>query len=199
MSAAKEASELKQQGAIEAAADPQSSVTADAAQKEIVEASKSAGVAAFTFDPDATPEQKRAQARAVCYPLYLRPKLSLTRLVQQAIPRELQNSRRPKGTAIITDVDDGTGPVEDLPEPSKDGVLDVARDEDGKPLADGEDPGSEEPPYSRTGWAPRLGWPTDEMLEQESLLDHATWVEGQLPDHLYGGKFRVWVELQTYS
>ncbi|KAH8737653.1 C2 domain-containing protein [Ilyonectria robusta] len=167
MSTAKEASELKQQGVLEAAADPQSSVTADDAQKAIVEASKNAGVAAFTFDPDATPEQKRAQARA-------------------AIPRELQNSRRPKGAAIITDVDDGTGPVEDLPEPSKDGVLDVARDEDGKPLADGEDPASGEPPYSRTGWAPRLGWPTDEMLEQESLLDHATWVEGQLPDHLYG-------------
>ncbi|KPM40646.1 Uncharacterized protein PYUK71.03c [Neonectria ditissima] len=167
MSTAKEASELKQQGAIDAAADPQSSVTADDAQKEIVEASKNAGVAAFTFDPDASPEQKRAQAQA-------------------AIPAELQHSRRNKGTAIITDVDDGTGPTEDLPEPTKDGVLEVARDEDGKLLADGEDPGSEEPPYSRTGWAPRLGWPTDEMLEQESLLDHATWVEGQLPDTLYG-------------
>ncbi|KAK7398386.1 Tricalbin-2 [Neonectria punicea] len=167
MSTAKEASELKQQGVIEAADDPQSTVTADDAQKAIVEASKNAGVAAFTFDPDASPEEKRAQAQA-------------------AIPAELQKSRRNKGTAIITDVDDGTGPTEDLPEPSKDGVLDVARDEDGKLLADGEDPGSEEPPYSRTGWAPRLGWPTDEMLEQESLLDHATWVEGQLPDTLYG-------------
>ncbi|KAH7170581.1 C2 domain-containing protein [Dactylonectria macrodidyma] len=167
MSTAKEASELKQQGAIDAAGDPNSTVNADDAQKEIIEASKNAGVAAFTFDPDASPEQKLAQARA-------------------AIPPELQKSRRPKGAAIITDVDDGTGPVEDLPEPSKDGVLDVARDEDGKPLADGEDPGGEEAPYSRTGWAPKLGWPTDDALEQESLLDHATWVEGQLPDSLYG-------------
>lgn len=167
MSTAKEASELKQQGAVEAAANPESSVTAADAQKEIVEQSRNAGVAAFTFDPDASPEQKKAQAQA-------------------AIPPELQHSRRPKGAAIITDVDDGTGPDEDLPEPSKDGVLDVARDEQGKPLADGVDPASEDAPYSRTGWAPQLGWPSDELLEQESLLDHGTWVEGKLPDTLYG-------------
>lgn len=65
MSTAKEASELKTQGAVEAAADPESSVTADDAQKLIVEASKNAGVAAFTFDPDASPEEKKAQAKAV--------------------------------------------------------------------------------------------------------------------------------------
>lgn len=62
---ASEAQELKQQGAIEAARNPESSVTADDAQRQMVEQSKNAGVAAFTFDPDATPEQKRAQARAV--------------------------------------------------------------------------------------------------------------------------------------
>ena len=66
MSTAKEAEELKQQGVIEAAADPETSVTADDAQKKIVEASRNAGVAAFTFDPDASPEQKKAQAKAVC-------------------------------------------------------------------------------------------------------------------------------------
>lgn len=65
MSTAKEANELKQQGALEAAANPESSVTAADAQKEIVEASRNAGVAAFTFDPDASPEQKKAQAQAV--------------------------------------------------------------------------------------------------------------------------------------
>ncbi|CAM1505593.1 Fc.00g112300.m01.CDS01 [Cosmosporella sp. VM-42] len=166
MSTAKEVNELKQQGVIEAAEDPDSNVTADDAEKAIVDSSRNAGVAAYTFDPDASIEEKRAQARA-------------------AIPAELRSSR-PKGTAIITDVDDGTGPDEDLPEPTKEGVLDVARDEDGRALLDGEDPGEKEPPYSRTGWAPRLGWPTDEALEQESLLDHGTWVEGKLPDTLYG-------------
>lgn len=65
MSTAKEAQELKQQGAVEAAANPESSVTADDAQKEIVEASKNVGVPAFTFDPDASPEEKKAQAQAV--------------------------------------------------------------------------------------------------------------------------------------
>jgi hypothetical protein len=65
MSTAKEANELKQQGAVEAAANPESSVTTADAQKEIVEASRNAGVPAFTFDPDASPEQKKAQAQAV--------------------------------------------------------------------------------------------------------------------------------------
>ena len=68
MSTAKEASELKQQGAVEAARDPNSSVTSDDAQKKILEESRNAGVTAFTFDPDATPEQKKAQARAVGFP-----------------------------------------------------------------------------------------------------------------------------------
>ena len=60
-----EAAELKAQGVVEAAQDPNSSVTAEDAQKKIVQESKKAGVAAFEFDPDATPEQKAAQARAV--------------------------------------------------------------------------------------------------------------------------------------
>lgn len=60
-----EARELKAQGVIEAAENPESEVTADDARREIVEQSRNAGVAAFSFDPDASPEQKRAQARAV--------------------------------------------------------------------------------------------------------------------------------------
>lgn len=59
------ASELKQQGAIEAAQDHDSSVTADDAQKKILEESKAAGLAAFTFNPDASPEEKKAQVQAV--------------------------------------------------------------------------------------------------------------------------------------
>ncbi|KND94987.1 Uncharacterized protein PYUK71.03c [Tolypocladium ophioglossoides CBS 100239] len=164
---AKEAHELKAQGAIEAAENPESQVTADDAQKEMVEQSRNAGIPAFTFDPDATPEQKRAQAQA-------------------AIPAELQHSRREKGAAIATDRDDGTGPDEELPEPSKAGVLDVATDADGKRLAHGTDPEAKEAPFSRTGWAPKIGWPGGSAMEGESLLDHATWIEGKLPDSLYG-------------
>jgi hypothetical protein len=59
------ANELKQQGAIEAAQDPNSNVTAEDAEKAMIEETKKAGGAAFQFDPDATPEEKAAQARAV--------------------------------------------------------------------------------------------------------------------------------------
>lgn len=60
--------ELKQQGAIEAAEE--NLVSPEQAEKQMVEEAKNAGIPAFTFDPDATPEQKRAQARAVSYPLF---------------------------------------------------------------------------------------------------------------------------------
>lgn len=59
------ASELKQQGAMEASRDPRSSVSAEDAEKKVMEETKSAGVAAFKFDPDATPAEKKAQAREV--------------------------------------------------------------------------------------------------------------------------------------
>jgi hypothetical protein len=65
MATAKEASELKQQGVIEAAMDPGSSTTAADARKKIVDESQNAGVPVFNFDPNASPEQKKAQARAV--------------------------------------------------------------------------------------------------------------------------------------
>ncbi|KAG6009542.1 hypothetical protein E4U21_002178 [Claviceps maximensis] len=163
---ASEARELKQQGAIEAARNPESSVTADDAQRQMVEQSKNAGIPAFQFDPDASPEEKLAQAQA-------------------AIPPELQRSRREKGAAIITDLDDGTAPDEELPEPSKAGVLDVAQTAAGGKDLTGMDPQDAEVPYSRTGWAPQFGW-GDDAVESESLLDHETWLEGQLPHSLYG-------------
>lgn len=65
MSTAKDANELKQQGAMEAARDPESSVTSDDAQKKILDDSKKGGVTAMTFDPDASIEERKAQAKAV--------------------------------------------------------------------------------------------------------------------------------------
>jgi hypothetical protein len=59
-------SELKQQVAEEAARDPNSSVTAADAEKVILEESKKAGAVSLQFDPNASPEEKAAQARAVC-------------------------------------------------------------------------------------------------------------------------------------
>lgn len=59
------AKELKQQGAEEAARDENNPVTAQDAEKVMVEESKKGGAAAFQFDPDASPAEKAAQAEAV--------------------------------------------------------------------------------------------------------------------------------------
>lgn len=50
---------------MEASRDPESSVSAEDAERKIMEETKSAGVAAFKFDPDASPAEKKAQAREV--------------------------------------------------------------------------------------------------------------------------------------
>ncbi len=59
------AGELKSQGAAMAAQDPNSKVTAEDAEGVMTEESKKAGVPAFQFDPNASPEEKAAQARSV--------------------------------------------------------------------------------------------------------------------------------------
>ena len=58
-------SELKQQGVEEAARDPKSNVTSEDAQRMMMKESHAAGGAAFTFDPNASPEEKAAAARDV--------------------------------------------------------------------------------------------------------------------------------------
>jgi hypothetical protein len=59
------ASELKAQGAIEAAQDPNNPIDAEAAEKKVLQEAKAAGAAAFEFDPGASPEEKKAQLKAV--------------------------------------------------------------------------------------------------------------------------------------
>ena len=60
-----QAAELKSQGAIEAAQDPNSQVTAGDARKTMMEEAKKAGGVAYEFNPNASPEEKAAAARAV--------------------------------------------------------------------------------------------------------------------------------------
>lgn len=60
--------ELKQEGAMEAANDPNSSVTPEAAEKTVVEEAKKAGSVAYEFDPNSTTEEKRAQMKSVSHP-----------------------------------------------------------------------------------------------------------------------------------
>lgn len=74
----------------------------------------------------------------------------------------------------------------DLPEPTKAGVIEVTKDEQGNIVDDGGAAADGEKPFDRTGWAPRFGWPADNPQESESLLDHSTWLESKIPDQLYG-------------
>ena len=110
---------------------------------------------------------------------------ALTVICLQAIPEGLQNPKRVKAVAIPTDKDDGSKPAYDLPSPSKAGAIEIKKDADGATISDGEEEEVHMGP--KTGWAPRLGWPTEPIHEAESLLDHSTWLEGQLPDKFYGG------------
>ena len=57
--------EMKSKGAEEAAQDPNSSVTADDAERVIMDESKKAGAVALSFDPNASPEEKARQAKSV--------------------------------------------------------------------------------------------------------------------------------------
>ena len=59
------AGELKSQGAAMAAQDSNNKVTPEDAEAVIADESKKAGIPAFRFDPDASPEEKAAQARSV--------------------------------------------------------------------------------------------------------------------------------------
>lgn len=68
MATAAQAAELKQQGAFEAARDPQSEVTAQDAEKLAVREAQKGGSAAFHFDPNASVEEKRELARSVRSP-----------------------------------------------------------------------------------------------------------------------------------
>lgn len=78
------ASELKQQGAIEAANDPNSSVTVQDAERTIVAETKKAGGHAFMFNADASPAEKAAQAAA-------------------AIPGRTKLPTKPKAATLATD------------------------------------------------------------------------------------------------
>jgi hypothetical protein len=59
------ASELKQQGALEAAQDPSNPVTVEQAEKTVLQEARAAGAPTFEFNPDASPEEKKAQLKAV--------------------------------------------------------------------------------------------------------------------------------------
>lgn len=65
MSSNVSANEPSTQAAVETLQDGRGSIKSLDAQKKIVEESRKAGVAAFVFNPNASPEEKAAQVRAV--------------------------------------------------------------------------------------------------------------------------------------
>ncbi|SMR43530.1 unnamed protein product [Zymoseptoria tritici ST99CH_3D1] len=160
---AKAEHELKAQGVVEAAQDPNTSVTSDDAQKAMVDQARAGGAAAFTFNPDASPEEKAAQAQ------------------EQTGPR----LHRKHQTAILaTDADDGPDAGYDLPPPSKKGAIsDAAKPEDDKDTAHAAQQEGED--WAKVGWAPRFGNPSDKD-EGGTMLDHQTFLEGKLDDKFFG-------------
>jgi hypothetical protein len=195
MSLSTSVAELKAQGVIEAAQDPNSSVTADDAQQKIVIESKKAGVAAFTFDPRASPEEKAAQARAVSTCVDGLAGITLIRTSLQQVPEGFHHEHKSKGVAIPTDIDDGKPGAYDLPPPSTSGAIAAppAKDKNGAPLTNGANGHIEKEDserwIERTGWAPRFGnGASNESIEGESLAEHQTWLEGKLEDKFYGGR-----------
>ena len=95
------AGELKSQGAAMAAQTPDNKVAAEDAEGVITNESKKAGIPAFQFDPDASPEDKAAQARSV------RPLVKSTFCIadiEQHVPPGFHHDKKPKGVGIATDI-----------------------------------------------------------------------------------------------
>jgi hypothetical protein len=64
----------EQEQARQQAALQKNASASDDAQRQMMEEANNAGVAAFSFDPDASPEEKRAQARSVSFTILLPPR-----------------------------------------------------------------------------------------------------------------------------
>ncbi|KAF2766811.1 tricalbin [Teratosphaeria nubilosa] len=152
------AAELKSQGALEAARDPNSSVTAQEAENKALQEARNAGAPAFQFDPNASPGEKARQ------------------LKEAGAQRP---HRKHQTAALVSDQDDGETAGYDLPPPSKEGAI----AEPVPPTANGHAP--EDDDWAKVGWAPRFGNPGDKD-DGGTLLDHQTFLEGQLDEKFYG-------------
>ncbi|KAF2090400.1 tricalbin [Saccharata proteae CBS 121410] len=171
MATGREAAELKEQGAIEAAQDPNTAVSPHDAERAVLREATKAGAPAMEFDPDASPEEKAAQARA-------------------RVPANFHHEHKPKALALVSDADSIHGSKYDLPTPSKEGALPPPT-----PLTPGKAAATnghvlvpdDEARWERVGWAPRFG-PGSDAGEEEgtSLLDHQTYLEGKIDDKFFG-------------
>lgn len=100
-----QAEELKSQGAIEAARNPDSQVSAGDAERTMVDETTKAGGAAYQFDPNASPEEKAAQARSVSYTGFTIYRATNADAANyQHLPADFHHRKEPKGIAIATDI-----------------------------------------------------------------------------------------------
>ncbi|KAF2144009.1 uncharacterized protein K452DRAFT_306654 [Aplosporella prunicola CBS 121167] len=170
--ASRQEAELKEQGAIEAARDPNTSVSPEDAEQKIMNEARKAGGEALAFDPDASPEQKAMQAGA-------------------HVPAGFHHEHKPKVTALVSDADDGSSSKYDLPTPTKEGAIvpptptSVTKTAPDGSVADLDE--DDEKQWDRVGWAPQFGLPgAGEDVDEGTLLDHQTWVESNLDEKFFG-------------
>jgi hypothetical protein len=90
--------ESKSQEATAASRDPNSSVTGDDAERVLLDESKKAGSAALQFDPNASPEEKAAQARSVRF------ETPRSRKAADHTQRANNTQRPPRGVGIVSDI-----------------------------------------------------------------------------------------------
>ncbi|KAL3479044.1 hypothetical protein BJX99DRAFT_89862 [Aspergillus californicus] len=165
--------ELKQQGAIEtaeaASQDPQSHINPEVVEQKLVDETRKAGIPAYQFNPDASPEAKAAAA-------------------ESQVPPNFHHDRKPKGVGVITDKDDGTPAPYDLPPPrTASGLLEEAKADEKTEKKDEQMEEDMRWARDRTGWAPRFSHDeTKEEQDDATLLDHQTFLEGKLDDKFFG-------------
>ncbi|KAL2864936.1 putative membrane bound C2 domain protein (vp115) [Aspergillus lucknowensis] len=168
-----EKSELKQQGAIEtaqaASQDPNSHIQPETVEHKLVDEARKVGLPAYQFDPDASPEEKAAEA-------------------ESQIPLDLRHEPKPKGVGVITDKDGGTPAPNDLPPPrAAETPLDEKADGTTEQKKQTEQDDAVRWARDRTGWAPQfMQEPTQEEHDETTLLDHQTFLEGKLDDKFFG-------------
>jgi len=160
------AHETKQHEAIQAAQDPHSKITADDAERAIVQQTKEVGGAAFHFDANASPAEKAAQAQA-------------------DVPDNFHHEKKTIAQNLVTDRDTDAGPHYDLPPATTAGAINVQDQE----RLTGEIAEDARYARDRTGWAPRFGdgepFSTKEE-EAATLLDHQTLLEAHLNEQWFG-------------
>ncbi|KAI9810868.1 MAG: hypothetical protein M1826_003436 [Phylliscum demangeonii] len=161
--------ELKQRAAIEAAQDPNSRFGAEDAERKIVEETKKAGVPAYQFDPNASPEEKAAQARSHLPPNFHRPKQS-------------------KALGVVSDADT-TGAVVDYDLPSSEkgvALAAVVPNGDAAPLGAPLPVDENARWVERAGWAPRFGSSEEPEQGAADPADHQTLIEKHLDEKFFG-------------